>query len=167
MAAENPEQPNGSAEESEQPVSPETVSDSTDSSSELGSLLTHELQAPVEFELSGVATAAHTDEHSAELASVHSFHDLFERPAPPLPLLRMTKDFAEAHLVHPESPMVKEVARSLYYASIALASTRHRSRVTELSNEELTRGFEWCLAQSWMEPQLRRIFSEAIACLVP
>ena len=61
---------------------------------------------------------------------------------------------------------MKEVARTLYYASIALALTQIQMRITHLSDpERLAGGFEWCVTRSWMDANLRTIFSEAVAWL--
>jgi hypothetical protein len=130
---------------------------------ELGSILRHQMQSRVEFELSeaGVMPEAGLE----ELRGVHSFDDLFHSSAPPLRLLQMTKEFAKAHLSHPDTTLVKEVASVLYYASIALALTRHRTRITQLGDTELSQGLEWCLGQPWMEPELRRVLAEGLSCL--
>ena len=129
---------------------------------ELGAILSHQLNAPVEFELGEIGQQIQFSAEATDLASVHSFKELFEHRNPPLKLLRMTKEFAKAHLVHPETTLVKEVASALYYASIALALTRHGTRITQLKNDSLIRGFQWCLAQPWMEKHLQLLFSEGV-----
>jgi hypothetical protein len=127
---------------------------------DLSSLLVHELRSPIEFEL-GQETRSRQNLPSEERSSIHSFQELFQHRVPPLSLLQMTKDFAKSHIFHPESNLVKEVATTLYYASIALALTRHHTSISQLTGDELLRGLDWCLAQPWMDPQLRLIFSEA------
>src|SRR5690349_17342750 len=65
---------------------------------ELGAILAHQLRTPVEFELDGLELPAHAAQTPPDLASVHTFRELFQRSKPPLELLRMTKDFAKAHI---------------------------------------------------------------------
>jgi hypothetical protein len=128
---------------------------------ELGGILAHQLSSPVEFELEGFERTP-APELAARLASIHSFQELFQSASPPLELLTMTKDYAKAHLVHPETILTREIAVALYYASIALALVHHKARITQLADSQLHNGFEWCIAQPWMEPGLRIAFERAL-----
>ena len=66
---------------------------------ELGDILRHQLDAPVDFDLSRLGSAPgetlRSVSHSG-LAPIHSFRDLFEHEKPPVKLLKWTKQFARS-----------------------------------------------------------------------
>ena len=132
---------------------------------ELRDVLVHQLSAPVEFELEGVRSGGSPATSPAELAAVHSFEELFQLASPPLELLRLTKDYAKAHLLHPDRTLAKEVATVLYYASTALALTCHNSRISTASDKVLCQNFQWCASQPWMDPALQKLFQKAMVRL--
>ena len=131
---------------------------------ELGAILRHQLTTPVQYDLRGLsrgdvgrlkALAA------AEGLLLNSFGDLLQHENPPLELLRLTKDFAKACRISPESPLPPDVAAVLYYASIASAMIRCRTRITKLSDSDLRAGLAWCLEQTWLDTPTRELLKEA------
>jgi hypothetical protein len=131
---------------------------------ELRAVLVHELDKPVRFDLGaldrGIAAQIRTLAEAEGLV-VKSLADLFLHPHPPLELLRLTKDFAKTHQMHPESSLPEEVAQILYYASIAAALARHEMRISQLDNQQLREGFAWASQQAWNDQRLCPLFTEA------
>jgi hypothetical protein len=138
------------------------------SDQELADVLKHQLAAPVVFELSRLE---HTD--AADLQQIldtaqppiNSFADLLSHPAPPLELLRLTKNFAKAATLDQESPVPNPVAMTLYYAAIAAALVRHRQRLSTMDDAVLSDGLRWVLSQSWVDGQVRMLLDAAQALL--
>jgi hypothetical protein len=133
---------------------------------ETAAVLAHQLSAPVVFDLGGLdpeAAALLGRLAAREGLLVRSFRDLFLHPQPPLDLLRLTKDFAKAHLSDPESPLPREVAMVLYYASIAAAHLHRLPEISRLPPSEVQLGARWALAKSWLDPALRRLFESLLS----
>jgi hypothetical protein len=132
---------------------------------ELGAIFRHQMSAPILVDLGGFdpATAARLKMISnAQNLLLKSFLDLLFHPSPPIELLTMAKDFAKGNMEHPDSALPNEVAAALYYASIAAAYVRLDRRITQLGDAELKRGLEWAKGQPWLEPQIARLFEEAL-----
>jgi len=91
-----------------------------------------------------------------------SLGNLLAYPKPPVELLRITKDFAKACRQNPHSPMPKEIASVLYFASIAAALIRCGDRISDLTNETLAEGFRWTLALPWLDAQTRVLIEEGL-----
>jgi hypothetical protein len=134
---------------------------------ETAAVLAHQLSAPVVFDLGGLnptAAAWIGRLAAAEGLLIRSFRDLFLHPQPPVDLLRLTKEFAKAHLSDPESPLPREVAMVLYYASIAAALLHGRPEISRLPASEIRLGARWALDRSWLDPDLRRLFESLLTC---
>jgi hypothetical protein len=135
---------------------------------ELAAVLRHQLSAPLRVDIAGLACGS-----AARLKTLaesqglllKSFGDLLHHPCPPLELLEETKQFAKTCRISPQSPVPKDVAAVLYFASIAVAMTRCGRRISALSRDELTRGFRWVAEQSWVDEKTRGLISEAVAIL--
>ncbi len=117
---------------------------------ELGALLNHQLAAPIEVDLASLPPVL--AQQIRGLADVEgllmkSLGDLFQHPRPPLALLRLVKDFAKAAHAAPDGPLPGEIARVLYYTSIAVAWLRWGERITRLNDEALREGFDWVCSQ--------------------
>lgn len=95
--------------------------------------------------------------------SAATFGELFFRPQPAVPALRLVKDFAKqlgenAWLAYPE-----EVANVLYYAAIAAAECHAQVAITQLPRDEVLKGYRWAQARPWIPERLRDLFEGALA----
>lgn len=132
-------------------------------SEELGEVLRHQLEAPLELEgpsPSDLSAAAKPGEDSAS-SEIRTLADIFQHPDPPLKLLDLAKEFAKSNRERPDSPLPPEVATVIYFAAIAAALVRCGSRITALDDKSIRAGLEWVRAQSWIDPQTRELCSEA------
>jgi len=126
------------------------------------------MSAPIVVDLGtlDVRTAARIKALSeAQGLVLKSFGDLFQHPAPALELLELVKDFAKANLEHPESGLPGEIAATLYYTSIAAALVRLDTRISQLREADLARGWQWTLAQAWLDAPTRELLTQAVARL--
>jgi hypothetical protein len=77
----------------------------------------------------------------------------------------MLKDFAKRLMEHPDSPLPRDVASLLYWASIA-AGLRHRGvRLSSLEDRKLIEGFAWAAAQTWVDPPTAGLIRAAATTL--
>jgi hypothetical protein len=132
---------------------------------ELRAVFEYELAAPLAVELSGLPRGIGGRVRTlsdAEGLTLKSLRDLFEHAHPPLELLRLAKDFAKASREAADSPLPWEVATALYYMSIAVALARLGERISELSPEEVKRGFDWLRAQPWVDDPTRTLLAQAM-----
>ena len=137
-------------------------------SDELSAVLRHQLAAPLVMDLSTLRGV--TAEHVKHLAagggadpSIHTFHDLLRHPDPPVELLELTKRFAKlARRTQASIAVPAEVAGVLYFASILVAQTRCGVRISNLSDEQLSEGVQWVLAQVWIDPPTRALFAREV-----
>ena len=129
---------------------------------ELADVLRHQLDAPLLYDLGRVRAREGIDELSR---GIGSFRELLLHPVPPKELLALTKEFAKSGASHPDSPVPAEVGTMLYYAAIAAALVRLQTRITTMTDAELHNGFEWGLQQSWIDPVVHRLLTEAEARL--
>jgi hypothetical protein len=135
---------------------------------ELGHILRHQLAAPVEFDLGALGRGPARRLRSlagAQGLLLKSFGELLEHASPPVELLEMTKRFAKAHCHQPDSPVPREIATLLYYASIAAALVRCRKRISALDDAALRDGFAWSRQQAWVDERLLRLFDEGLELL--
>ena len=95
-----------------------------------------------------------------------SFGDLFAHPHPLVELLELVKDFAKEHRTDAESPLPREVATVLYYASIAVALVRCGHRITRHDDTTLRQGFQWCIDQAWVDEPVRNMLHEGMVRLL-
>lgn len=131
---------------------------------DLAKMLQEQLTAPVEYDLtrlgggpaSGITAAAR-----AQGLLVRSMRDLLGHPNPPAELLEMTKRFAKAAREQPDSPIPREIATVVYFASIAAALARCGKRITDLDDSSLRTGFAWACEQTWVDADTRALISEA------
>ena len=132
---------------------------------DLAAIFRHQMSAPVQFDLS--ILDPRLGEQVRLLAAsqglvLKSFRDLFQHPNPPLKLLEMVKDFAKRAASSADSPLPREIATVLYYTAIAAAEIRCHARMTKLPDEELRRGLEWAICQSWLDNETRKLLSDAL-----
>lgn len=134
-------------------------------SHELGAILRHQLSAPILFDCCDSAAPAPQfgqpqPEPGQEFPK--SFRELFHHPSPPLPLLRLTKDFAKKNWDHPESALPRDVTLVLYYMSIVAAFVRHGECITKLDNEALRTGILWVIDQPWADESTKQLCLEGL-----
>lgn len=137
---------------------------------ELGSILRHQLSAPMQVDLGclerGLAPKIRTLTESLGL-TLKSFGDLLFHPRPPLELLKVVKDFAKMCRVSPCSPLPHEIASVLYFACIASALLRCHSRITGLPDNALLDGFRWVQSRPWLDGQTRALIEQGMMSLNP
>jgi len=134
------------------------------SKEDLAPMLHHQLESPIEFDLSRLDPEMVNRlrlSTSAKGLLLKSFSELLHHPRPPLELLSLTKDFAKAARNHPESPLPHEIASVLYFACIGVALVRCGQKISELSDEQLLDAFTWVCEQSWVDESTKSLFSEA------
>jgi len=135
---------------------------------ELATLLRHQLSASIQFDLGNLdaGMAARLKALGAgENLLLNSFNDLLHHPHPPIELLMMTKDFARAIQNHPDSPLPREIALLLYFASIVVALVRCGRRITSFDDKTLRRSLEWFENQPWVEESMRSLLGEGLRWL--
>lgn len=131
-------------------------------SAELSSILRHQLRSPLLFDLRGIIGDADDGRSDDSLKSeIRSFADLLSHPDPPIALLRLTKEFANASDARVAEPLPREIATVLYFASIVAALLRHELRISSLTANELQSGVNWSIRQPWLDTETRALFEEA------
>jgi hypothetical protein len=131
---------------------------------ELAAIFRHQMSAPMLVDLGSfdAATAARLKTLSdGQSLLLKSFADLFHHATPPLELLQLVKNFAKANIDHPESGLPGEVASALYYASIASALVHQDTRISQLPDADLRRGFRWLEEQAWLDEKTKNLLAEA------
>jgi hypothetical protein len=93
--------------------------------------------------------------------AIHNYRGLFEHPAPPEKLLRLSKRFAQAQLVAPEPQLPRRVAQLLYFTSIAVARLRCGTSISELPQRDQLAGIDWVLTQPWVDRETRALLQQA------
>jgi hypothetical protein len=126
---------------------------------ELHDMLASQLVAELEFELDygdPRLTAQFQSMSRAGEPAPRTLGELFRDPNPSTVRLVLAKDYAKA-AQHPSSGVPKDVALVLYYLSIAAGLVRRDKRITELSDVDLRRGFDWALKKSWLVEEARAL----------
>ena len=139
---------------------------------DLSAILRHQLEAPIQFGVEAMPeTSGKADDGKPkgedQRPPITNLRELFRHPNPPIEWLRQVKDFAKINREHSDSPMPKEIATVLYYASIAAGWVRHRQRITSLDIAALREGMTWAQSQPWVDGPTRALMTEAITVLGP
>jgi hypothetical protein len=135
---------------------------------ELQSVFAHQWFAPLALDLGDYGKALRESAGGARPEcglAIRSFADLMVHEHPPLALLNLTKEFAKRNLYGSQSTIPHDVARVIYFASIAVAMNRCHSRMSALSAAQLREGFGWCLAQGWLTEGAERVLRQGIEAL--
>jgi len=132
---------------------------------ELNVLLRHQLDAPLALDLSGgnrlEALRIHTLLHG-ENPPINTLRDLLHHPHPPKDILSLTKVFFKTLRTEMDGFFATEVATVLYYAVILVAQHRLNMRMSTQPDAVLTEGYRWAAAQSWMDDNLRQLFTQVL-----
>jgi hypothetical protein len=126
-------------------------------------ILRHQLDAPLAEELaSPICGAEGRGEPLIGLdPSLRTFADLFHHANPPIDLLKRAKEFSKSCRANPDL-LPPEVATLLYYTAIAVARVRHGEKITQLDDAGLRTGFEWAVAQPWVDEKIKQLFRSGI-----
>lgn len=138
------------------------------SADDLRDVLDHQWTAPLAVDLAGLSQQ--NAERVETLATskgllLRSFGDLLEHPHPPLTLLVLTKEFAKRCLSSSNGVVPHDVARVLYFASIAAALDRCGLRITKLGDKQIADGMTWALSLDWIPSGARAILSAGIEAI--
>lgn len=125
---------------------------------ELAAMLAHQLAAPITADLKL------PDNQVEEAKKFGTLGNLLDHTAPPVWLLEETKQLAKRNRVHGD-PSVRQISTVLYYNAIATALLRCKSRITDLSDDQLREGFDWTNKQSWIDNKTRQRIESAAASL--
>ena len=138
------------------------------STDDLQDILSHQWAAPLALDLGGLQeTFAERVETLAASKGLllRSFGDLLEHKRPPLELLELTKEFAKRSIAAPCSSIPHDVARVIYFSSIAAALCHCGRRITTLSDQRITDGISWALSLNWLEDNAREVLSSGLQAL--
>jgi hypothetical protein len=133
---------------------------------ELEDVWRDQLSAPVEFAPPCLALEASDGSHYANAdrpgtSDIGTFGELFSTPRPPVELLVLTKDFAKRNLAAKGGLLPREIVQMLYYASLAAGLERLGKRLSRLDNAMLKAGFDWAIAQPWVDESTRQLMQQA------
>jgi hypothetical protein len=138
------------------------------SDGDLKAIFGHQWSTPLAVDLSGLdATLA---DRVGMLASSHglvlsSFGDLLRHPNPPLALLELSKEFAKRSLYSPFPSIPHDIARVLYFTSIAAAMSHCQRKITTLDNAEVATGIKWSLACEWLTDDAKAVLESGLEAM--
>ena len=148
-----------------QTATPDALSWSKD---DLKAIFGHQWSTPLAVDLGGLDEALAGQVSmlaSSQGLVLRSFGDLLAHPNPPLPLLELSKEFAKRSLYSPSPSIPHDVARVLYFASIAAALAHCRKRITTLEDEEVITGIKWSLSCEWVTHSARTVLEAGLQAL--
>ena len=140
------------------------------SSDDLRDVFGHQWSAPLAVDLGGLgdAFAGRVKTLAASKGLLlQSFGDLLAHQRPPLELLVLTKEFAKRCLSSPHSALPHDIARVLYFASIAAALSRCSRRITTLGDQRIEQGIAWALSRTWLAEEARAVLEAGQRALKP
>ncbi|MBT3295413.1 MAG: hypothetical protein HN383_09095 [Verrucomicrobia bacterium] len=138
------------------------------SPNDLQDVFAHQWSAPLALDLGGLDDAFASRVEmlaSSKHLLLRSFGDLLTHDRPPLPLLKLAKEFAKRCLNSPHSVIPHDVARVLYFASIAAALSGCQRRISTLDDERLAAGLRWAMAREWLAPEARDVLRSGLEAL--
>jgi len=132
---------------------------------ELGPILEHQLDSPLDVDLNGGAIAAGSSArpdsgNESVRQEIRTFRELLLAPHPPVELLDRVKQFAKVCRSQSDGPLPHEVATVLYLAAIAAARRHCRRRISTLEDAAWQHAVDWALAQSWLNTEIRELLSQ-------
>jgi hypothetical protein len=130
---------------------------------EMRAIWQHQLAAPLEIDLntmeSGLPTGLTTSPEIKPLL-MKTFGELFGHSHPPVELLDLTRQFALQTLRESENPHLKQVAKALYYVSMAACLDRC-AKPPLLPEAELRSGIDWALNRIWLDQKTKQLLVHA------
>jgi hypothetical protein len=134
------------------------------SGADLRSLFEHQWSAPLAVDLGGMrrVSVERVRALAASAGRLRSFGDLMAHPRPPLELLELTKEFAKQCLADPGAGLPEDIARVLYFASIAVAFMRHGRRITMLDEARIAAGLSWAQSHEWLTQGARDVLTAGL-----
>jgi len=90
-----------------------------------------------------------------------TFGDLLRHPSPPSGLLKLVKESAKQADGQSDDLLPPPVASALYALSIAAALVRLGERISTMVDADLRQGFQWVIAQPWIEWPMRQLATDA------
>ncbi|NQU39442.1 MAG: hypothetical protein HQ523_05770 [Lentisphaerae bacterium] len=135
----------------------ETLLWSTD---DLRDVFDHQWATPLAMDLGGLGQAMAEQVETLAVSKqllLRSFGDLLEHERPPLALLQLSKEFAKRCLHSPHSTIPHDVARVLYFTTIAAALSRCGQRISSLSDARILEGIAWSLDCDWLAEKARTV----------
>jgi hypothetical protein len=127
---------------------------------ELHQLLQHQLDARLPDSL---ADALPLDQArlltlcAAAVPRITTLRELFAHPAPGLELLELVKKHAKLCRSNAESTLPENLASAIYYAAIAVALLRHKTRMTQLDDVAIAGGLDWVASREWMDAGIKGV----------
>jgi len=132
------------------------------------SLFHHQMNAALDFELSGVVlqgattVAALKELPAATSLGISNFRQLFLHSTPPVGALKLAKDFFKRLVgLHPKNSAEYQIAYMGYVICVTVARLRHDKRITNLSDANLLKGLDWALGQAWVDASMRKMLNQA------
>ncbi len=120
---------------------------------DFGPILEHQLGAPLSFD-GGVVDPALLEQldRAKEVCKprIETLAEMLSHDHPPKDLLIAVRLVMKKLARSEDSPIPGEVARSIYFALIAVSMIRHDEPLTSLDRQSIQKGFDWCLAQTWL-----------------
>ncbi len=138
------------------------------SEDDLKAIFGHQWSTPLSVDLGGL------DESQADRVKMlatakglvlRSFGDLLRHPNPPVALLKLTKEFAKRSLYSPCPAIPHDVARVLYFTSIAAALDHCKCRISTLSDDDIATGITWALSCEWITDGARRVLRAGLSAI--
>jgi len=130
-------------------------------------MLDHQYRAPLAFDLSAVETgrreAKARDQSLTQgaAARIKTFEDLFFHPEPPLPLLKLTKEFFKQRTqTHKKDSAEWQLAYLFYLLSI-LVSRMRGANISALSAGELVDAIKWGSSRGWVDEKTKALLVSA------
>lgn len=133
---------------------------------ELGALLEHQWNAPLEADLGELApeqVGLLRRLCEAEHLLLKSYGELFAHPMPPIEMLEMIKDYAKRNLARPNLELPQEMAMVLYVLSVVVAKLRCGKRITSQGDEMVRQNIEILLSQAWITESVAKLLREGLA----
>lgn len=118
--------------------------------SELGAILTHQLDIPLHEVVAGTLDAG-----------VPTLRHLLTNPSPPAALMQQLKGLFKTASTATDDLLPKEVATILYLA-IIVAGERTGLRLTSLDPAALHERLDWASKRRWLDPMLGDLFRQHI-----